>query len=104
MGYEVRTSLWEKRLSTLDPDQLLFAVQHGWTFVTHNREDYKLLHRAWTVWGMHPPHAGILVLEQLTAPEPLATAIDEFLRASPSLTNELYLWRERGNVWSIYQP
>lgn len=103
MGYEVHTTLWENRLSTLDPDQLLYAVERGWAFVTHNREDYKLLHRAWTLWGVQPPHAGILVLEQLAAPQPLATAIDELLRTSPTLTHTLYLWWERGDGWSIYE-
>jgi hypothetical protein len=68
-GHAVATTVEERRLGAPDPHQLLHAVARNWTFVTHNRHDFRLLHTAWHLWsnewGSAHPHAGILVLEQM---------------------------------------
>jgi hypothetical protein len=84
-----------------DDEQLLTAAQRGWILVTHNQDDFFLLHDAWrrwaTAWGVPAAHAGILVLAQ--APPTriprtrLAHALDEIASSGVPLANELYSWR-----------
>lgn len=46
------------------------ATRRGWLLVTHDRGDFRLLHRAWTEWfaefgvGLAPAHADILLIPQ----------------------------------------
>jgi hypothetical protein len=52
--------------SAKDPDQLLLAAERRWVLVSHNRKDFRLLHRAWHLWTTHwrvpATHAGILII------------------------------------------
>lgn len=104
MGYDVYTTIGEGRHQASDPDQLLHAVRQDWILVTHNRTDYELVHLAWTLWAMQPPHPGILVLDQVKLPERLASAINDFLAAPPTLRNTLHIWKHHSNAWSMYVP
>jgi hypothetical protein len=77
-----------------DADQLLTAAQYAWTLVSHNKEDFHLLHHAWQVWsgawGVAPAHAGILILPQVKAPD-LARLLDQFARQHHfPLQNEMH--------------
>ncbi len=51
-----------------DAVHLLTAARAGRILVTHNRRDFRLLHRAWQRWtrdwGVSVGHAGILVIPQ----------------------------------------
>jgi predicted nuclease of predicted toxin-antitoxin system len=51
-----------------DDEQLLVAADAGRVFVTHNEDDFTLLHDAWRKWfsakGVQAQHAGILVVPQ----------------------------------------
>jgi Domain of unknown function (DUF5615) len=82
-----------------DDEQLLFAAQRRSILVSHNREDFVLLHDAWrrwtSAWGVTQTHAGILIVPQppTVTNAQIAQALDAFLAGGPSLTNELYRWR-----------
>jgi len=85
-----------------DHEQFATAVRLGRILVTHNRKDFRSLHRAWrdwfAEWGPSPPphHAGILCIPQAPElPEEMAAeVIDQFLRANPGagLANRCFRW------------
>jgi len=54
-----------------DHEHLLTAAQRGWILVTHNRQDFFLLHDAWRRWfqvlNVSVVHAGILNLATRTS-------------------------------------
>ena len=99
-GHVVTSTFGEGRSGAPDPHQLLFAAERGWTLITHNRRDYRLLHDAWHLWSyawsVSRRHAGILVLEQVIA-QPVAelAALIHALGEDPatSLVNALYDWK-----------
>lgn len=103
-GYAVHTTARLGRVGALDPDQLHYAVQRGWTLVTHNRKDFPLLHLAWTTWGLQPAHAGILALTHGPPSVAIAGAIDALLNTSPALSDILYNWTEPDNTWRVCTP
>jgi predicted nuclease of predicted toxin-antitoxin system len=82
-----------------DEEILLFAAAQQRVVVTHNAEDFFLLHDAWTrwsrVWQVAEQHAGILVLEPQPYPR-LVAELRSFLPATGAFPNELYWWR----AWS----
>jgi hypothetical protein len=89
-----------------DNEQLLLAAESGRIFVTHNFEDFRLLHAAWTLWsaawGVAPSHAGILVLDQHSHQQ-LALTITAFIQRGLPLRTQLYRWQHvRG--WSRLEP
>lgn len=79
-----------------DDEHLWVAAQAGRIFVTHDEEDFALLHRAWLRWGVPIPHAGIAAVPQGDAwPEQrIADELHALVRGFPSLTNVLYRWRQ----------
>ena len=77
------------------------AVRQRRTVLTHNGGDFALLHGAWTIWGLEPPHFGILVVPQryrLSGPE-IADAAIALVESGRPLRNELYLLG-RDDVWT----
>lgn len=99
-GYTATSTSDERRAGASDPHQLLYAAQHHWTIVTHNRRDFKLLQMAWQLWTnewqVSFQHAGILVLEQAGShtTATLTDAIQELLTDPTTvLSNALYDWR-----------
>ncbi len=50
-GHTIVTTRMEGRKGAPDPRQLLYAAGRGWTLVTLNRGDYRLLHDAWLMWS-----------------------------------------------------
>jgi hypothetical protein len=79
-----------------DDAHLLAAAQRGWIFVTHNRQDFFLLHDAWRHWfqafGVSAVHAGILIPSH-GLPHRTVQLLNDFLASGLSLSNELYVWR-----------
>ena len=75
-----------------DDEQLLAAATAGRILVTHNREDFILLHRTWQrwsrAWGATVAHAGILIVPQDKGvpPDMAAREIDVSWPNSPSAT------------------
>lgn len=99
-GHSIATTRTEGRKGAPDPHQLLSAAGRGWTLVTLNRGDYRLLHDAWLLWshewGVNPSHAEILIAEHVRRANfpVIATAIHDLASASDvRLANSLYDWR-----------
>jgi hypothetical protein len=94
-----------------DAELLLIAAQRGWTFVTHNADDFTLLDDGWrrwsTAWGVTAHHAGILLLPQATPaerargrldPVELAQHLIDLLDSGQPGSNELWQW-QRAASW-----
>lgn len=92
-GYRVHTTGGEGRLGATDHAQLHLAATRGWVFVTNNRRDLSMLHEAWVMWGVAPPHGGILTMDQGPVARVLAGAIHALLRDTPLLINVRFDWR-----------
>ena len=73
-GHSLTQATANQRLP--DCNVLLDASISGGILVTHNHDDYLLLHRAWMLWPSHwrlnrqPVHFGILSIPQLRKPYP----------------------------------
>ncbi len=65
-GNQVTTTPAEGRKGTRDHEQLWFAAQREWILITVNRWEFESLHGAWLLWGVPRPHAGIILLHQLS--------------------------------------
>ena len=96
-GYDVVASREIALDRAFDDEQLLYAARTGRVLLTHDVEDYQLLHDAWrrwaVEWGVERHHAGILILPQEWPHERKASEIDRFLRTGPDLVNQLYRWQ-----------
>jgi Domain of unknown function (DUF5615) len=116
-GHTVRVTRGPVAAQLSDDAHLLNAVQDGRTLVTHDRNDFSLLHDAWLTWPATfdmapPPHPGILVLDQ-ALPALLAQVLAEFLEQTPSarFANAVFWWRRHdgwrqplvGAGWERYQ-
>lgn len=66
---------------TSDEEQLKFAARVGRTLVTHNRHDFRLLHRDWGLRG--DMHCGI-VLVSVMPPAQVVAGLMELNKAMPS--------------------
>jgi Domain of unknown function (DUF5615) len=95
----VARDLQQTRLT--DDAQLLAAVRDSRALVTHDREDFTLLHDAWTNWPAafgvtFPPHAGIIVLDPARH-EVLLGALGDFLLSitTQALVSQFFWWHHR---------
>ena len=58
-GFDVATTRERHSIGASDPDQLAFAVAEARCLVTHNRDDFVLLHTQYV--NNNQPHMGIIV-------------------------------------------
>jgi len=101
-----------------DDALLLMTVRLDRIFVTHNRDDSRMLHDAWVTWpaafGMALPlHPGIHD-EDAVPYQTLADLISRFLDETPPerLANAIFWWHRRdrwdrsinGDPWEPYPP
>ena len=105
-GHPTRSARDEGKEDARDYEQLWHAAQRGWTIITHNKRDFRLLHGAWQTWsagwGITDPHSGILIMEQAPM-EVLAAALLPFLATDIHLSNLLHEWTyARG--WTLSRP
>lgn len=98
-GHFATTTRIEGRKGVPDERQLWYAAERGWTIVTMNRRDYRLLHGAWLLWthewNVQSQHAGVLILDHLLPADVprVIDAIHDFVRdAGIRLPNALYDW------------
>jgi hypothetical protein len=67
-GHTAMTARDLGRERSTDDEHLLVASQLGHIFLTHNEEDFILLHDAWlrwsAGWGVVTRHAGVLIVPQ----------------------------------------
>jgi len=88
-----------------DSVHLLEAARQGRVLVSHNVNDFQLLHEAWqrwsTAWGAPKQHPGIL-LPTHANPHDVFRQVDTIIASQWPLVNELYRWRDRGG-WVRHQ-
>ena len=108
-GHSIASTTEERRLGAPDPHQLLYAAERGWTVITHNRRDFRLLHIAWLLWTnewhVALQHAGILIIEQVRgrSVSNLAQLIHNFVTdRGLTLANALYDWKPKAG-WTPFQ-
>jgi hypothetical protein len=95
-GYMVVSTHDEGREGSPDPHQLFHATEHDWVLVTHNANDFKLLHDAWHLrtyrWRLPHRHAGIIVAPQIQGytPSVVAVYIHTLAQQEDSLVNVFY--------------
>lgn len=95
-GHSVVTARDAGMWRAWDDEHLWVAAQAGRVFVTHDEEDFTLLHRAWLRWGVAIPHASIAAVPQGAAwPEQrIADELHALVRGFSPLANSLYRWRQ----------
>ena len=83
-----------------DPEHLMYAIKRSRVFLTHNHEDFELLHTLVLLVGGH--HPGILVVRRDNdptrdlKPKGIARAIRNLLAAGVPIPDELHIlnhWR-----------
>lgn len=67
LGHDALTTREVGRTEALDEQQLVFATHEGRVFFTHNRRDFRRLHRRWTEEGRR--HSGIIISSHLLLDE-----------------------------------
>ena len=99
-GHTTTTAREQRFERAPDDEHLLIAAEQRLVLITQD-EDFLLLHSAWLRWPVAwhvpslPQHAGIIILQPRHYQEQFA-ALDSFLTAAPSLTNELFHWWHSG--------
>jgi hypothetical protein len=101
VGHDASTVRDLEATRLTDDTHLLTAARERRVLVTHDRNDFTLLHDAWLTWpaafGLAlPPRPGIVVLDP--APhDALFHALDAFLARTVPETwpNQLYRWHHR---------
>ena len=87
-----------------DEAHLALAARSGWTLITHNAGDFRLLHAAWRQWtrdwGVEKHHVGILILFPPVAPLQAAQEINALLETESTVRDTLWMWR-RGTGWAL---
>ena len=99
LNHRVATTRGRGQQRAGDDQQLLTAAQHNEILITCNRNDFFLLHDAWTrwppAWGLTswPHHHGILVIPQDWPPDLAAHELDQFVARRSAITNLCYRFR-----------
>jgi hypothetical protein len=107
LGHQVTATRALRQERASDARQLWTAAVNGWILITHDANDYRLVHEAWYLWGVGQPHAGIVeiphwngLLRQWT-PANAARELATFVDQHPSIANQLYVWERRpAGEWS----
>ncbi|MDQ6603892.1 MAG: DUF5615 family PIN-like protein [Chloroflexota bacterium] len=80
-----------------DDAQLFAAAEDDRVLVTKNGDDFALLHRAWqrwsVAWGVHPIHAGILIVAADWPYPDAVQGINDFVQSDNFTPNQLFEWR-----------
>ena len=96
-GHDVVTAYDVGLPGAYDEQHLLVAARAGRTLITHNRDDFLLLHRAWQLWSgewqVRAQHAGVLIIRQTLTFARMAQEIEVVLGFGVPLANRLYDWR-----------
>jgi len=102
-GHTAVTAISQKRDRASDPENVLTAVRQSRIVVTYDRDDFRMLHDAWTRWQTTPAHFGILIIPQIWSSGQAVEQIGAFLRDHPTLRNELWEWRVSAG-WTRFDP
>lgn len=89
-----------------DPDHLVYAFENGYTVITENRNDYKLLHRLWTLLlqkhYISVSHLGILTATKHIRPPSWVTFVQQLISAKETLTSAFFVWDDDTQVWEKF--
>lgn len=102
-GHTAVTAISQNRDRASDPENVLTAVRQARIVITYDREDFRMLHDAWTRWQTTPAHFGILIIPQIWSSERAAEQIGAFLHDHPALRNEMWEWRV-STGWTRFDP
>lgn len=86
----------EGREGSPDPHQLFHATEYDWVLITHNANDFTLLHDAWHLWTyrwqLPHRHAGIIIAPQSRGytPPVVAANIHALTQQEDSFANTLF--------------
>jgi len=84
-----------------DDEQLFLAWRNDWIMVTHDGDDYLLLHSALRRWasacGVTDIHVGALILPYGLGEREQARTLDIFVASALPITNAYYEWRADGS-------
>jgi len=95
-GHMVISTHDEGREGSPDPHQLFYATERDWVVITHNADDFRLLHDAWHLWTyrwrLPHRHAGIIIAPQTRGytPPVVAAHIHALTQQENVFTNTLY--------------
>lgn len=108
-GHDVRTTRQLGTSGIKDYEQLRQATRQGRILVTHDEDDFRLLHGAWRTWFAEwgtpplPQHGGILSIPQfpILRVDEAADVLDRFVRsldAAHGIVNRFFAW-SRAEGW-----
>lgn len=108
-GHTVLTTRSQRRVNATDGDQLVHSALNGWILVSHNANDFKLLHDAWHRWATAYQcpliHSGILIVpQQYWSHERLAHEINAMVASGTDVNNQLYFFDRELQSWQQYVP
>ena len=99
-------AVWVGHVSHLgwnDPRHLVYALENGYTIITENRDDYKLLHQLWTLLlqknYISVSHLGILTATKQIRPPSWVTFVQQLISAQETLTSAFFVWDDDTQVW-----
>lgn len=99
-GHTVVTTDEMGKKSAGDEEQLFLARRHRRVLVTHNGNNFLLLHRALHLWasvtGLTDVHAGVLILNDRLTNGEKARLLDLFAAEGLPTDNRCYEWRDPG--------
>ncbi len=109
LGHDVVSANDLGHKGRVDADQFLVSAEYGRVLLTSDRNDFRLLHEAWTAWsrawGVSRSHAGIIVIHP--APnlpiKDVAWAVDAYLsRDTAPLENRLIGWKPPAGWYEVF--
>lgn len=102
-------AVWAGHVSHLgwdDPDHLVYAFENGYTVITDNRNDYRLLHRLWTLLlqknYISMSHLGILTATRQLRPLSWITFVQQLISAKETLTSAFFVWDDATQGWQKF--
>ncbi len=117
-GHDISVARDLQQTRLTDDAHLLAAAHAGRVLITHDREDFTLLHDAWTSWPAAfgvalPPHSGIIVLDPARH-DVLLSVLGRFLSAitTQAAVGQFFWWHHRdgwrhrvaGHRWEQVEP
>jgi hypothetical protein len=95
-GFVVTTAVAQGMVGASDPEQLVYATQHDWVILTHNRRHFQREHNE--SLRQQRPHSGIIVLPQRGPFERLvlraAMMLDWISSEAVPYQSRLFLWND----------
>ncbi len=108
-GHDVVTAYEIGPAAADDDVHLLHASREDRIFLTHNADDFLLLHKAWVRWthgwDFFRQHSGILVCPQapVLRPSVVVGKVLELLGGIDRIDNELWAYDKDSGIWRLVE-